>query len=548
MPLGTYWRTARQLSISQLAARAGRILRVAAPSEVECQIELSHVAQFWRSPIPKAERWRSTDTWVCHGSVWLIDSNRPWLVPGMPALQAYILHYLDDLSSTSALRDPANHLWLLDSWVGLHGRRGSFAWDPYPVSRRLVNVCKWAMSGGRLYGSAVNVLGSHAELLLRNPETDLRANHLLANAVALIFAGNLLSEPLRSRCARLGADILATQITKQVLPDGGHYERSPMYHATVLEDLLDARNVLSSQGGPLVGEIEARVPGMLRWLHAMTFPDGYPGQFNDTAQAEAPTLRSLLAYARRLDVPSNAVVEHGVLHLRESGFARVTVGAWTVIADIGTVGPDDQPGHAHAGTLSFEASLGAHRLIVNTGVSTYEPSARRVAERGTASHNTVEFDGADSSEVWASFRVGRRARVMGAQTNWDGRCAEIRARHDGYAWLRGRPIHERVWRINRGAIQIEDRVKSSGSHELRARIHVHPRFDVRHDLGRALLIFDPLGSGVARVDPGDWMSAAITDFQYSANFGITQAAKCIELRASTVGDAALRSSVDLIET
>ena len=63
----------------------------------------------------------------------------------------------------------------------------------------------------------------------------------------------------------------------------------------------------------------------------------------------------------------------------------------------------------HADNLSFEWSLGEQRVLVNSGTSLYGVSSERHRQRKTKSHNTVEIDGFDSSEIWSGFRVARRA-------------------------------------------------------------------------------------------------------------------------------------------
>ena len=83
------------------------------------------------------------------------------------------------------------------------------------------------------------------------------------------------------------------------------------------------------------------------------------------------------------------------------------------LLDVAPVGPDYLPGHAHADTLSFELSLFGQRVLVNSGTSQYEAGPERSRQRGTAAHNTVIVDGHDSSEVWAGFRVARRASSRG---------------------------------------------------------------------------------------------------------------------------------------
>src|SRR5207237_10587114 len=90
---------------------------------------------------------------------------------------------------------------------------------------------------------------------------------------------------------------------------------------------------------------------------------------------------------------------------------RIARGDAVVIIDAGSVGPSYQPGHAHAGTLSFELSLRGARVIVNSGTSTYEAGVMREFQRSTAAHNTVSYRSQCSSETGASVRVGRRASV-----------------------------------------------------------------------------------------------------------------------------------------
>ena len=60
-------------------------------------------------------------------------------------------------------------------------------------------------------------------------------------------------------------------------------------------------------------------------------------------------------------------------------------------------------------------------MIVDAGVFEYQAGMWRDFMRGTAAHNTLLVDGQDQSEVWGSFRVGRRARVHArywAQQDW----------------------------------------------------------------------------------------------------------------------------------
>ncbi len=75
-------------------------------------------------------------------------------------------------------------------------------------------------------------------------EHHLRGNHLLENALTLCFLGACFEGPAPARWRRLGGAVLRRELPEQFLDDGGHFERSPMYHALLTRGLLDLVNVL----------------------------------------------------------------------------------------------------------------------------------------------------------------------------------------------------------------------------------------------------------------------------------------------------------------
>jgi uncharacterized heparinase superfamily protein len=108
------------------------------------------------------------------------------------------------------------------------------------------------------------------------------------------------------------------------------------------------------------------------------------------------------------------------------------------------VGPDYQPGHTHCDTLSYELCVAGQRVVVDAGTHSYGLDEWRDLARRTSSHNTVQLDGCEQSEIWGAFRVGRRARPLRATLSaWqDGRLL-FSGSHDGYRHLPGHPRHER---------------------------------------------------------------------------------------------------------
>ncbi len=421
-----------------------------------------------------------------------LNATRDWNRADWPRLWLYNLHYFDDLNAVAATERRARHRALLTRWVTENPPTAGAGWEPYPTSLRVVNWIKAHLSDGVLEDACLHSLAIQARHLQHQVELHLLGNHVLANAKALVFAGLFFRGSEATRWLNAGLAILEQQIPEQVLEDGGHFERSPMYHCIVLNDLLEflalvrcyvptgARTAIDGRDSipKLLGRCESlaaeAVGRMLAWLQAMAHPDGEIPLLNDAAFGVAPRLEHLTDRVTALGATPQPV-GRGFAWLQDSGFAVYRTERVHIITDIGDVGPAYQPGHAHAGTLSFELSLDGKRLIVDTGTSTYTRSDERLRQRGTAAHNTACVDGQDSSEVWAGHRVARRARVVELEVGEtpDSTC-NVTACHDGYTRLAGVGVHRRSWAVSATEITITDHVDGTGQHTVEIPFHLHP--------------------------------------------------------------------------
>jgi len=106
-------------------------------------------------------------------------------------------------------------------------------------------------------------------------------------------------------------------------------------------------------------------------------------------------------------------------------------------------------------------------FIVDPGLSTYNTGSLRDSERSTKAHNTVEINGANSSEVWDGFRVADRASIIKLVENTD----HIKATHDGYIKKFG-VSHTRTWQFEENKIIIRDSLNKKCN--AIARFHFHP--------------------------------------------------------------------------
>lgn len=469
---GLLWRTVRHLRPTQVAGRVW--FRAYRPKpDLAPAPAVRPVSGLWSAPArrrpcqtgPETFRFLNRDG----------DLSGGWDNERYEKLWRYNLHYFDDLNAEGAAERRDWHEALIRRWIGDNPPAAGTGWESYPTSLRIVNWIKWALAGNALPPEAVLSLAVQTRWLARRLEFHLLGNHLFANAKALVFAGLFFSGDEAERWLTRGLAILAREIDEQILPDGGQFELSPMYHALALEDVLDLVNLGRAFPAHRLAAAErwADCAGrMRRWLAVMSHPDGEISFFNDAAIGIAPAPSQLDGYAIRLGLRAADAAGQRLTHLADSGYIRVETGDIAAILDCARIGPDYLPGHAHADTLSFELSVGGRRVLVNSGTSEYGLGPERLRQRGTRAHNTVTVDGADSSEVWSGFRVARRARpldlVMG-----DGKPIKTACSHDGYRRLPGRPLHRRSWTFGADGLQVEDRVAGVCS-AAEARFHFHP--------------------------------------------------------------------------
>lgn len=408
-----------------------------------------------------------------------------WNAPERPRLWNYHLHYFED---------PRVEAEWLERWMAENPAGQGSGWEPYPLSRRVVNWVRWRLRGKWAPEGFEASLTEQARALAGKIEYRLMANHLFANAKALVHAGTYLAGEEAARWLATGLRILDREVQEQILDDGGHFERSPMYHALILEDLLDLEALRLAYPGVWMERPRWRVAAerMLGWLGAMTHPDGEIAFFQDACGGVAGSYRELAAYAARLGMAEQREP------LGESGYRRLEAGELVVWMDAAGPGPDYQPGHAHAGTLSLEASWRGGRVVVNSGTSTYEAGPVRQFERSTAAHATVRVNGRDSSEMWGAFRVARRARVR-ELLEGEG-CVE--AMHTGYEPVR----HRRRVTVLERQLVVEDEL--SGGELLEWFWPLHPSVEVRgRELWRAgwrIGVVEPPAGVAVECEPAEW--------------------------------------------
>lgn len=385
-----------------------------------------------------------------------------WNYSGNGKLWAYHLNYFDYLNQANISKE--NGFELIEEFLSDIANRNE-GLDPYPTSLRLTNWIKFLSTHSEYPQSIVDSIFNQYQLLTQKLEYHLLGNHLLENAFSLVFGAVFLKN---ENLSRLSVEILSNELNEQYLEDGAHFELSPMYHLILLQKSLDCYNLLQNNEHlldeviPLLGE---KIQLMVNWINTIKFDNGEIPMFNDSVTGQALDVNVILNYATQLGF------KHDFVNLTHSGYRRRNWDNFELILDVGKIGPEYIPGHAHSDTLNFVLNYNNSPILVDRGISTYENNPVRWEERSTKSHNTVTVFDDEQSDVWGAFRVGRRAiaSIIDVEDN------SITAEHDGY---KNKSIkHVRKWIYSDHIVTVEDFLHGKPQNA-KAYFHFHPNISV----------------------------------------------------------------------
>ena len=455
MNLGRTLRTLRHQTAAQLAARLAhearlRALPLTAPllrrryaSEPEARAAALGAALLIGEPTPHD---RGLAALWAHGEaapLGMAVARDDWASGERPKLWRYQRHYHDELVALARLGQLAEARALVQGWAAACPPPLGDAWEPYPVARRILSwsIALWAAPA--LGPLLAPLLASQLRFLARHLEWHLLGNHLLTDAAALCAGAAALELRGGALLFARGAALLQAELARQLLPDGGHAERTPHYHALLLRDALWALALARARGLSL--PIAESICRMARWLSVARRGPLVP-RLNDTTPAADALAAEALQLAAVLQLGPTEQPP-GSVELPDTGWTRVRDGGHELLFEHGALGPDEQAGHGHSDALSFELIWAGDSIITDSGATTYEVSAQRDFERSALAHATVTVDGEGPDELWAAFRAGARGLV----TKGPGFSGSVRAAR---GWT-----HERQIDFTPGiSLRVTDRV------------------------------------------------------------------------------------------
>jgi uncharacterized heparinase superfamily protein len=401
--------------------------------------------------------------------------------------------WLQDLRSCGgpAARQLARQL--TQQWLEENPSYDGFAWRSDVLAARLrqilLNHAFLEVQTDALFRSALLYsLNRQTAHLARALPDGLGGAALLKASMVLMMAGAML--PQGEDHLTRGRRLFAQEIGKQILADGGHIERSPSVMLELLQHFLDLRHVLTLARQPLPDHLQIAIENLASVLHMLCHGDGKLALFNDSNEETAELIA--LAFSR-----VGGERQRELTQLPLTGYQRLQSGRALVIVDCGAPPHHGLDAHAHAGTLSFEMSYGADRMIVNCGAGHPSTPEWREVQRSTAAHSTVVVDDVNSSMLLDHGGMVLTPSIVTSRREETEGQVWLDTSHNGYEEAFGLVHRRRLFLARDGSeLMGEDMLTGTGGNAFALRFHLHPQVQASiTQNGQAALLKLPGGSG-----------------------------------------------------
>ena len=413
-----------------------------------------------------------------------VDPGRAWLTE---------FHRFAWLSDIRAVGTEAARLVARENvaeWIRRNQKWHPLLWRPDILSDRL---CSWLTHAEFISAGADSAFAeAFLDSVARQVKHLRRAGrfggpglHQLVVIRAQVYAALCLPGGLRHMPRLLRA--IASASDRQILQDGGHVERNGAAQLEALRHLIDLRSALQAYKIDVPDALQRAIDRAAPMLRFFRHGDGGLALFNGADEGEAWLIDVVLTRAEARGKPQ-ASAPH-------TGFERIVANRTLMILDTGA--PQTRVPGAHAGTLSFELSVGKQRIIVNCGAFGGREESWRQVQRSTAAHSTLTVGDRNSTGLFPDGTTGPGPKTVTVERMEADGNAWIDASHDGYLASNGLVHRRRIYANGAGTdIRGEDSLSGTGEQRFAIRFHLHP--SVKASLvkdGASVLLRLPDGSG-----------------------------------------------------
>ena len=407
--------------------------------------------------------------------------------------------WLDDLAAVgdgAARKKAQDWTW---GWIARFGRGTGPGWTPDLTGRRIIrwiNHALFLLNGqDRTATDAYyRALSRQTVFLSRRWQTAAPGLPRFEALTGLIYAGLALTG-MERHVARARA-ALDRECATEIDAEGGIPTRNPEELLEVFTLLTWAALALTETGRRPGAAHLAAIERITPTLRALRHSDGGLARFHGGGRGLEGRLDQALASSGVKPAPLTGLA---------MGFARLSGGRTSVIADAASPPDGLASTSAHASTLAFELTSGRRAMIVSCGSGAPFGADWRRAGRATASHSTLEIEGFSSSRLGGGWQeqLTDRARVALWDMATDPAATHLAMSHDGWQSTHGL-THMRQLTLTHDGRQLtgEDTLQAvtpadhrrfeqvmtgtrlQGVHFM-IRFHLHPDVDAAIDMGGA---------------------------------------------------------------
>ncbi len=426
---------------------------------------------------------------VFAGKVVLCDSRSPFeIAPPSEDWAVSLLGFgwLRHLRAAESGITRANARALVDEWITLNSSQDPIAWRPDVVARRVISWLSQAPlvlddSDVRFYRRFLRSLTRQVRHLRHTVSQARDGVPRMQAAIALTYGALCMAG--QQRHIRAATKRLSDELSRQILPDGGHVSRNPGALIELLVDLLPLRTAFTARNiappAPLLNAIDRMMPMLRFFRHG----DGNFALFNGMGPTQTDLLTTILAYDDARGAP--------LANAPHSGYQRIETAGTLVVMDTGRAPPMAVSQEAHAGCLSFELSARQNRIVVNCGLPITSKESWRQVARATAAHSTATFNdtsscsfiesGAIRRMLYGTPMIGGPHQVAVAREEQPNGMV-LRTSHDGYADIFN-VIHQRTLMLAPDGARLDGEdvftpaqgdAVPAGRDQYAVRFHLHP--------------------------------------------------------------------------
>ncbi len=370
---------------------------------------------------------------------------------------------------------------LIDNWISKSITYNRIMWAPYTTSLRLVNWLDFIMFVKSIddfkdenFTEIKSSIYKQYIYLSKNLETDIRGNHLFENLKTLILCDLVFD---RKKSFKKHVSLLIKQLDEQILDDGCHFEKSISYHIIVFEGLLSIVEwfkVFEVPDNKSVIKIKEKLGKMYSFYNYIGANEKRYPLLNDSNYTMTNHIKNINERYVKLELSKS---KYNMSN--DSGYIVFNKNDIRMTIDVGTLGPNYLLGHSHNDIFNYTLSINGTSIATDTGVFEYEIGDWRDYSRSVKAHNTVQVNQLEQSDIWKSFRVGRRPKKVQIIKKEINPFLDIEASYNSIYSGKNSYVHIRRFKDLNQNIIIMDRIINKESKESNSYVHLDPDINLK---------------------------------------------------------------------